>query len=88
MQSFFIWKKLNLKKGFMSVEQIKEQLHLVIDSIEDEQFLEALLTITNSQQSKVDTQASEEEIKILEERETKATPWKEVQDEIKKKYGF
>lgn len=79
----------------MSVTEIKEQLHLVIDTIEDEEFLEALLTITNSQQSKIDTQPSEEEIKILEEREAKyqrgemkATSWKDVQDEIKKKYGF
>lgn len=78
----------------MSVSEIKEQLHLVIDSIEDEEFLEALLTITNSQQSKIDG-PSDEEIKILEEREaryqsgeSKATPWKEVQEEIKKKYGF
>ena len=79
----------------MSVAEIKEQLHLVIDTIEDEEFLEALLTITNSQQPKMDVSISEEEIKILEEREAKyqsgemkARPWKEVQDEIKKKYGF
>jgi hypothetical protein len=79
----------------MSVSEIKEQLHLVIDSIEDEEFLEALLTITNSQQSKIDAQPSDEEIKILEEREaryrsgeSKAIPWKKVQEEIKKKYGF
>lgn len=79
----------------MLVSEIKEQLHHTIDSIEDEEFLEALLTITHSQQSNIDAQPSEEEIKILEEREaryqsgdTKARPWKEVQDEIKKKYGF
>ena len=79
----------------MSVTEIKEQLHIAIDTIEDEEFLEALLTITHSQQSKIDASLSEEEIKILEEREAKyqsgemkARPWKEVQEEIKKKYGF
>lgn len=79
----------------MSVTEIKEQLHLVIDSIEDEEFLEALLTITHSQRSKVDVLPTDQEIKILEEREaryqrgeTKATSWKKAQEEIKKKYGF
>jgi len=79
----------------MSVTEIKEQLHLIIDTIEDEEFLEALLTITDPQRSKINVAASDEEIRILEEREaqyqsgaSKATPWKEVQQEIKEKYGF
>lgn len=79
----------------MAVVEIKEQLHIAIDSIEDEEFLEALLTLAHSQQSIVDANPSEEELKILEEREskykngkTKARPWKEVQEEVKKKYGF
>ena len=79
----------------MSVLELKEQLHLAIDSIEDEEFLDALLTITHSQQSVTQTQSSEEELKTLQEREagyqsgkTKASPWKEIQEEIKQKYGF
>ncbi len=80
----------------MSIVEIKEQLYNAIDAIEDEDFLEALLTITNCRQSNNDAQqASEEELKILREREaryqrgeSKATPWKEAQGEIKKKYGF
>lgn len=79
----------------MSVTEIKEQLHLVIDTIEDEAFLDALLTIINCQQLKIDNQASDEEIRIIEEREvryrngeSKTFPWKDVQAEIKKKYGF
>ena len=79
----------------MSVEELKEQLHLTIDSIKDEEFLEALLTIAHSRQSTVDYQPLDEELKILEEREaryqrgeTKARPWKDIQEEIKKKYGF
>ena len=79
----------------MSVSEIKKQLHLAIDTIENEEFLEALLTIAYSQQPATEAQASEEELKILKEREasyqsgkTKARPWKEIQEEIKKKYGF
>ena len=48
-----------------------------------------------SQQSVTQTQSSEEELKTLQEREagyrsgkTKASPWKEIQEEIKQKYGF
>lgn len=80
----------------MSIVEIKEELHNAIESIEDEQFLEALLTIANCRQSNDDLQqTSEEELKILKEREarykkgeSKTTSWKEAQGEIKKKYGF
>lgn len=77
----------------MSVSEIKEQLHYAIETIEDEAFLEAILTIV--QQSAGTVQLSDEELKIVEEREakyqsgeTKARPWKEIQEEIRKKYGF
>jgi len=77
----------------MSASEIKEQLHHAIETIEDEAFLEAILTIV--QQSAGTVQLSEEELKIVQEREakyqsgeTKARPWKEIQEEIKKKYGF
>lgn len=79
----------------MPVTEIKKQLHAAIDSIRDEKFLEALLTIAHYRQSAIDVGISDEELRILEEREakyqsgeTKVRPWKEIQEEIKKKYGF
>lgn len=101
----------------MSVTEIKEQLYTAIESIKDEKFLEALLTIVSQKQSQ-DYPLTEEQIQILEERHewylkgeektitleeirileerearyqsgaSKTTPWKEVQQEIKRKYGF
>lgn len=45
----------------MPVTEIKEPSHLAIDTIKDKEFLEALLRITHSQQSKIDVSFSEKE---------------------------
>jgi len=78
----------------MSVTEIKEQLHLVIDSIDDWEFLEALLTIASQKQPQ-DYTLTEEQIQILEERhekflkgEVKTITLEEFKEEIRKKYGF
>lgn len=79
----------------MSVTEIKEQLHLAIDSIEDEEFLEALLTITSSQKQEHDYPLTEDQIQILEERherylkgEEKTSTLEEFKEKMGKKYGF
>lgn len=73
----------------MSVLEIKEQLHHAIDIIEDEKFLEALLTITSIQHEPQDYSLTEEQIRILEERheqylkgEIKTIPIEEVNDQM------
>ena len=78
----------------MSVIEIKEQLHKAIDSIQDEEFLEAMLTIASQKQPQ-DYPLTEEQIQILEERherflkgETKTISLEELKKEIRDKYGF
>lgn len=44
----------------MPATELKEQLQIVIDSIKDEEFLKALLTITALQRTKTDHSVSEE----------------------------
>ena len=80
----------------MSVTEIKEQLHLVIDSIEDEKVLEAALTLLIPKQDTSYTNVLEEEqLRILKEREerylkgeTGAISLEEFKLEMKKKYGL
>jgi hypothetical protein len=78
----------------MSVSQIKEQLHHAIDSIEDKEFLEALLTIASQRQPQ-DYSLTEEQIQVLEERherflngEEKTSSLEELKKRIRNKYGF
>jgi hypothetical protein len=79
----------------MSVTEIKEQLHKVIESIQDEEFLEALLTITSSQKQPHDYPLTAEQIQILEERhegflkgEEKTSTIEEFKEKLRRKYGF
>lgn len=78
----------------MSVTEIKKQLHDAIESIRDEKFLEALLTIASQKQSH-DYPLTEEQIQILEERherflrgESKTISLEELKEKMRNKYGF
>jgi hypothetical protein len=79
----------------MSAEEIKKRLHQLIDEIDDQAFLEALLTISNTQQSGYLNGLSDDEIKIIEEREAaylrgeiQSTSWEILKKDIKGKHGF
>jgi hypothetical protein len=80
----------------MSVSEIKEQLHLVIDSIEDKKVLEAALTLLiPKQDASYTNELEEKQLKILKEREerylkgeTGTTSLEEFKLEMKRKYGL
>lgn len=79
----------------MSVIEIKEQLHNAIDAIEDESFLEAILTILTTQSHNSYTEVEEKQLKILQEREeryvsgeTGNISLEEFKLKMKKKYGL
>lgn len=77
----------------MSVAELKEALHRVIDKLEKKEQLESIFSFINSQyRSDV---LSEEEIKILEERhagylkgEEETVTVDELKAHMRKKYGF
>ena len=79
----------------MSVTELKERLHEAIDSIENTDFLEAMLITGKSQQGTDDGKLITEQLELLREREaryligeTKPIPWHEVQTRVKEKYGL
>ncbi len=79
----------------MSVTEIKERLRNVIDNIHNQEFLEAMLTMANSQSDIEMYLLTPEQFNILKEREdkflsgeAKMIPWEQVQARIKEKYGF
>ncbi len=79
----------------MSVSEIKDELHKAIDTIENKEFLEALLTIASSKNQQGDYHLSEDEIRTLEERyerflkgEEKAISIEELKNKTRGKYGF
>jgi hypothetical protein len=51
----------------MPVKELKERLHSVIDTINNEEFLKAMLVIADSQEKYND--ADKEQLRILKERE-------------------
>lgn len=80
----------------MSVEEIKKKLHKVIDTIDDEEVLQAMLTIlAQGGYRKKEYKLSEDQIRLLEEREEeylkgegKSQTLEEFKKEMNKKYGL
>lgn len=79
----------------MSVIELKERIYKAVDSIEDADFLQAILEITQAP-IRIDREPlTEAELQMLEERhqeylsgEAKPIPWREVQARVKEKYGL
>jgi hypothetical protein len=76
MRDFFIgrWIKRKIvilnKYFFMSVTEVKEHLHRVINEIEDEEVLKAVLTILESKKDGSNKyQLDDEQMNVLRERE-------------------
>lgn len=80
----------------MLIGEIKQQLHQAIDAIEDESYLQALVTILYSKQNEVYVdELSKEQVSVLIEREEnfssgqkRAMPLNEFKAAMKKKYGL
>jgi hypothetical protein len=81
--------------NYMSVSKLKEQLHHAIDSIEDEEFLNAVLTILTSRGFTSYDELEEKQLRIVKEREekymrgeTKTLSLEEFKSKLKHKYGL
>lgn len=79
----------------MSVSEIKQQLHKTIDSIENKELLQAMLTILSQNSAQpVANQLTDEQLQILQEREekylkgeSKTQTLEEFRAKMNKKYG-
>lgn len=77
----------------MSVTELKERLHSVIDTIDNQEFLKAMLVIADSQEKYNDV--DKEQLRILKEREeryrtgeSKSLSLEEFKGRMKDKYGL
>lgn len=79
----------------MQASEIKQQLHKAIDAIEDEGYLQALLTILSEKGEPKEWALTDGQIQQLKEREerykngqSKAVSLEEFKVEMSKKYGL